>query len=129
MSTADEELEGGQDGRDREKRLFAEFGPGGLEWERDFYRRAVRQGSLKLIYDYEADCSLVKELYDLDQDPREQNDVYPEREGLVVVRGLEAQLVEFIREGDAYNAAFRRKNRIEIDEPTQERLRALGYVR
>ena len=42
---------------------------------------------------------------------------------------MEARLVAFVRDGLEYNKEFPTKNRIEIDEETRERLRALGYLK
>jgi len=110
------------------RNIFAELGPLGFEWERDFYRKALRDGKYKLIYSYLADGSTTKELYELSSDPEEKVNVYEARKDEKKVRELEARLESFVREGIAYNPTFRTKNRIKLDEGTQERLRALGYI-
>jgi arylsulfatase A-like enzyme len=110
------------------RNIFAELGPLGFEWERDFYRKALRDGKYKLIHSYLADGSITKELYELSSDPEEKVNVYEARKDEKEVRDLEARLEAFVREGIAYNQTFRTKNRIKIDDETQERLRALGYI-
>jgi len=67
-------------------------------------------------------------LFDLIDDPPEKKDLYDGRKDSTEIRALEAKLDDFVRDGLAYNAKFREKNQIEIDEKTRERLRALGYM-
>ena len=55
--------------------------------------------------------------------------MYESRKHEQEVRELEARLLAFIREGIAYNPAFRSKNSFHVDQETQERLRELGYLR
>lgn len=108
--------------------IFAELGPLGFQWERPFYRRALRNAHYKLIYSYLGDGGIKKELYALSSDPTEQSNIYPVKKGEKEVRALEASLAAFMQKGASYNPGFRSKNQIKIDEGTQERLKALGYI-
>ncbi len=111
-----------------ERYIFAELGPLGFEWERPFYRKALRSGRYKLIYNYLEDGSVTKELYELPHDPNEKTDFYQLKQAEEEVRTLESKLAAFMREGTAYNKEFRIKNRIQIDTDTEKRLKALGYI-
>lgn len=104
---------------------FTELGPLGVTWEGTSHQKAIRNERYKLIVKYD-DGS--KHLYDWIADPLEKNDLYPAKKDDAEIRDLEARLEEFVRKGLAYNADFREKNEIEIDEKTRERLRALGYM-
>jgi arylsulfatase A-like enzyme len=110
------------------RKIFAELHPVdfGAGW--DFFSRAIRGGRFKLIRSYFKDGRVKKELYDLAEDPDEKLNVYEAKRGEKEIRELESRLSAFMREGAAYNPAFRSENRIKLDEGTQERLRALGYI-
>jgi arylsulfatase A-like enzyme len=105
--------------------LFAELGPLGVSWEGQSHQKAIRNERYKLIVTY---GEMSKQLFDWIDDPREKKDLYEAKKDTAEIRELESQLDEFIRAGIAYNAAFREKNEIQIDEKTRERLRALGYM-
>ena len=107
------------------RNLFTEMGPLGVQWEGSSHQKAIRNERYKLIVNYDQPS---KQLFDWIDDPLEKTDVYEARKNTTEVRDLEAQLDGFIRNGSAYNAAFREKNQIEIDEKTRQRLRALGYM-
>jgi len=105
--------------------LFAELGPLGATWEGSSHQKAILNERYKLVVRYD-DAS--KQLFDWTDDPSEKKDLYEAKKGSEEIRTLESQLDEFIRDGVAYNAVFRERNEIEIDEKTRERLRSLGYM-
>jgi arylsulfatase A-like enzyme len=111
--------------RSPSRHLFAEMGPLGVDWEGDSHLKAVRNERYKLIVSYDQES---KRLFDWVDDPLEKKDLYEAKKGSSEIRDLEAQLDKFVRDGLAYNAEFREKNEIEIDEQTRQRLRALGYM-
>ena len=81
-----------------------------------------------MIYNYEKDGLLRKELYDLRTDPAEKVNIYDEKKGTEETHKMEKRFDAFIRDGLHYKKEIRSKNAIEVDEQTQERLRALGYM-
>ncbi len=83
--------------------------------------RSVRKGSYKLIYDSKADDAW---LYDLSQDPYEQNDIrseYPEV--------AEPLLAEMRARYSDFAPSPNPENQIDLESDELERLRALGYIR
>lgn len=107
------------------RELFTEMGPIGMKWEGSAHLKAIRSDRYELIVNYD-DAS--KRLFDWRADPSQKNDLYAEKKDSTEINALEARLDRFVRDGLAYNAEFRTKNEIEIDERTRERLRALGYM-
>jgi hypothetical protein len=107
---------------------FAELGPLGRSWERPFFRRPIRTNKYKLILNHGAGGQRTKELFDITTDPGEQRNLYPSIGKNEAIRDLERQLIDFIKEGTAYNPEDRERNQIKVDEQIQEQLRALGYI-
>jgi hypothetical protein len=88
----------------------------------------VRTDALKLIFTYDSPDGARRELYDLSTDSAERSDAYSGRKGEPSVRALEREMNAFIRSGRAHRPRAARKNEIEIDPATRERLKALGYM-
>ena len=107
---------------------FAELGPLARSQEPPFYKRAIRANKYKLILNYGARGQPTKELFDITTDPEEQRNLYPSIGKNASIRDLERQLMDFIKEGTAYNPEARNRNQIKVDEQIQEQLRALGYI-
>jgi arylsulfatase A-like enzyme len=107
------------------RHLFSELGPLGVAWEGSAHLKAVRNERHDLIVSYDP---ASKRLFDRVDDPLEKKDLYEAKKETSEIRDLQAQLDKFVRDGLAYNAGFREKNQIDIDEQTRERLRALGYM-
>ncbi len=63
------------------------------------------------------------ELFNLERDPRETKDLYPEEGGTPQAAALRRRLEEFAR------GVLSGKEDIQIDDKTKEMLRALGYIR
>ena len=68
------------------------------------------------------------ELFDLDSDAAEQQNLYETMKARPIVRGIEDRLLEFIREGTTSNQEFLERNRITPGKEVLEQLRSLGYV-
>jgi arylsulfatase A-like enzyme len=81
---------------------------------------AVRTNNWKLIYDQN---SKQYELYDLKNDPQELNNlVFKEREQFKLLKNkLDSRLKQV-----QYDP--RKKNKVILDEESQQRLRSLGYL-
>ena len=110
-----------------ERAIFAELGPLGEKWERDWHQKAVRAGALKGIFTYDSPKGARRELYDLKADPGERSDGYAARKGEPAVRTLEREMSSFVRGARAHRPGAASRNRIDIDPATRERLKALGY--
>lgn len=108
--------------------LFGELGPLGFQWELRFYRRSIQLESFKLILNYPFRGDLTRELFNIEADPGEQRNLRGVKGKDPEVRKLEQRLADFIKAGAAHNAGFRQKNRIEVNEEIQEKLRSLGYI-
>ena len=108
--------------------IYAELHPVdfGAGWE--FFSRSIRGERYKLISSYYKDGRREHELYELARDPVEKLNLYGARKNEREVQELEAKLPDFILEGARYRPELAAANRIEIDEETQEQLRALGYI-
>jgi arylsulfatase A-like enzyme len=116
---------GSEEAKPPARHLFTEMGPLGVTWEGHSHLKAVRNERYNLIVNYDREW---KQLFDRIDDPLEKKDLYEAKKDTAEIRDLQAQLDGFVRAGLAYNASFREKNQIEIDEETRERLRALGYM-
>lgn len=107
--------------------LFAEFGPGDVKWEKDYFQRTIRSGRYKLIVTWHEDGHVERELYDLVADPREQENVIdtapPDR-----VRELQERLDRFVKSGNEYHPEFREKNSLDVEEQIRKHIESLGYV-
>ncbi|MGD8376654.1 MAG: sulfatase [Acidobacteriota bacterium] len=107
--------------------LFAEFGPGDVEWEQDYFQRAIRSGRYKLIVTWHQDGRVQRELYDLVADPGEQENVIdtapPDR-----VHELQQRLDRFLKSGNEYHPEFREKNSLDLQEQIRKHIESLGYV-
>ncbi len=108
--------------------LFGELGPLGFRWELRFYRRSIQLERFKLILNYPFRGDLTRELFDIEADPGEQRNLYGLTGHDPEVRKLEQRLADFIKAGAAHNAGFRQRNKIEVNEAIQEKLRSLGYI-
>ena len=108
--------------------IYAELHPVdfGAGWE--FFSRSIRGERYKLISSYYKDGRREHEFYELTRDPVEKLNLYGARKHEREVQELEAKLLDFILEGARYRPELAAANRIEIDEETQEQLRALGYL-
>jgi arylsulfatase A-like enzyme len=107
---------------------FAELGPLARPSRPPFYERAIRTNKYKLILNYGPGGQPTKELFDITTDPGEQRNLYPSIGKNEAIRDLERQLIDFIKEGTAYNPEAQKRNQIEVNEQIQEQLRALGYI-
>lgn len=108
--------------------LFGELGPLGFRWELTYYRKSILSDRHKLILNYVSGGEVSRELFDIANDPGEQNDLYHRAGAEPEIRRLEERLSGFIRSGASHNAGFRQRNRIQIDNSIQETLRSLGYI-
>jgi arylsulfatase A-like enzyme len=108
--------------------VFGELGPLGFRWERAYYRRSIQRDRFKLILNYPSGGEVTRELFDIEEDPGEQRNLYPLTGNDPDVRRLEDRLSGFIKAGGAHNADFRKRNRLKVDESIQEKLRSLGYI-
>ncbi len=108
--------------------IYAELHPVdfGAGW--DFFSRSIRGERYKLISSYYKDGRREHELYELARDPVEKVNLYGARKNEREVQELQAKLLDFILQGARYRPELAAANRIEIDEETQEQLRALGYI-
>ncbi len=88
------------------------------EWEELIM---VRKGNLKMIYDRELDKA---ELYDLKNDPGEQNDL--STQDLATVSMMRSELIDWIKEIEANRPE---QASIKVDNKTVENLKSLGYIR
>jgi arylsulfatase A-like enzyme len=86
-------------------------------------RRSVRNGKLKLIYDYDDETF---ELYDLGADPGETTNVVAQ--GPQILGELKELLAEWASEMDRHRVRSDESGRIDLDADALEQLKALGYV-
>jgi arylsulfatase A-like enzyme len=110
-----------------ERTIFAELGPLGAKWEFDSHQKTARSEALKLIFTYDSPRGARRELYDLKDDPGERKDAYAARKREPAVHGLEREMNAFVRSSRTHRPGAARRNRIDIDPATRERLKALGY--
>ena len=108
-----------------ERFLYGEAA-GGLSYElmmNNIYPvyRSVRRGPHKLIYDSKLEEAW---LYDLSQDPYEQNDIRAENPEIA-----QALLEEMRSRYSEFAPAPAPENQIDLESEELERLRALGYIR
>ncbi len=108
--------------------LFAELHPVKFDAGYDFFSKSIQVGQHKLIRSYFKDGRVKSELYDLSKDPGEKLNLYDARKDEREVRELEASLVAFILEGASYRPGAESENEFNIDDRTQEQLRAQGYI-
>ncbi|MBM3309149.1 MAG: DUF4976 domain-containing protein [Candidatus Altiarchaeales archaeon] len=88
-------------------------------------RKSIQKGGWKLIYNTEPEKynTTQFELYDLEKDPEEQDNVYDNHKDETLVRNLKTELFVWI----ATNSSIE-PERAKMTEETEERLKSLGYV-
>jgi arylsulfatase A-like enzyme len=104
---------------------FAELGPPRGPWEGRSHLRAVRTNKYRLVADL---ARGTNELYDVQADPEEQRDLYRSKRDSKWVRDLQQHLTTFMQGAAGYNPEALNQDAVEVDERTQQQLRALGYV-
>ena len=104
---------------------FAELGPMGEAWSRNFHKKSIRTDRYRLIVDFD---QASKSLFDVQSDPAEQIDLYPAKRNDRAVRVLEQKLRSFTKAGAAYTPDAKEQPSVELDQRTREQLRALGYL-
>jgi len=87
-------------------------------------KQAVVRGGWKLVFDLDAGTF---ELFDLEADPGETADLAAFRPDML--EAMKALLVDWVGRMDAARGTAGDVNRMELDDTTRERLRAMGYLR
>jgi arylsulfatase A-like enzyme len=115
-------------GRLASRPLFGELGPLGFRWEKNYCVRSISQDGRKLILTYPSRGDITRGLFHLEADASERRNLHGAKGLDAEHRRLERRLSDFIKAGAAHNAGFRSRNKIEIDEAIQQKLRSLGYI-
>ena len=108
--------------------LYGEHGPLGYEWKFDYWLRSVRAGGWKLIQRYDASGLTGRELYRVDRDPGELEDLWDRHGSDPEIAALDERLAGFIRDGNRHNPGFRARQGAPMSDEMKESLRALGYI-
>lgn len=109
----------------RGKERYAELGPVGETWSPNLHKKSVRTDEYCLIEDFDRGS---RSLYDHRTDPLEKVDLYPTRRNRPRVKALERKLRSFVRAGSRFAPEAANQPAVELDENTQQQLRALGYM-
>ena len=94
-----------------------------LKYPEPFHDAAIRNEEFKYIYRHDDQ----DELYDLIQDPWEQDNIIDERPG--ISEGLRTELLRWHEENKRFKAMeYSGQSEVYIDQETLEQLKALGYL-